>query len=123
MKFLLLLLAFTLGCGAADAPPEQCDQPLPPADEDGVPWPTYSAAQTRLADCAQSPGYSRRRGTCSDGKVLLDREGGGGGETYYFQGEAVVGLKRTPDDAVSCMEYRFGDTRCDGAEIEPIDCP
>jgi hypothetical protein len=122
MKAPLLLLALTLGCGGGDPPPEQCDQPLPPTDEDGVPWPTYAAASAALGDCEQYTGYTRRKGTCADGKALLARDGGFSGETYYFQGETLVGVERSSDDVVSCVRYRFGDTRCADAEGQEIAC-
>jgi hypothetical protein len=123
MRTPLLLLALILACGEADPPPEQCDQPLPPTDEDGVPWPTYTGANAALADCEQYPGQARRSGTCSDGKTLLAREGGFSGETYYFRGEALIGLERSPEYIVSCVEYRFGDTRCDDAQVQELTCP
>ena len=122
MKVPLLLLAFTLACGGGDPPPEECDQPLPATDDDGMPWPTYTTARANLADCEQSPGVTGREGTCADGKVLLARDGGSGGDTYYFQGETLVGLRRSSDLVISCQQYFFGDTRCDDADVEDITC-
>jgi hypothetical protein len=122
MKAPLLLLAFALACGEADPPPEACDQPLPPTDEDGAAWPTFAAARARLADCDQYPGFTRRQGTCADGKASLSRDGGFSGETYYFQGETLVGLQRSSDLVVSCDQYFFGDTRCDDAATEELAC-
>lgn len=117
----ILLLAVALGCGDSTFPPEDCAPPLPPTDDDGDPWPTYTAANAALATCT-ADGYTRRRGSCSDGKAFIEGAGPFTGYTQYFDGEALVGLRRYSDVVSYCDEYRFGDVACDESSAEDIDC-
>lgn len=120
--FVLLLLA--LGCGDAEPPPEACDQPLPPADDDGQPWPTYVVANEAFESCeATNAALQRRRGSCADGKRFLERGGGYSGDTYYFAGDTLVGLLRWTDVVISCTDYRFGDVVCEELDAEELSCP
>jgi hypothetical protein len=117
-RFMLLVLA--LGCG--DEFEFDCDHPLPATDDDGSPWPSYTAASAQLSDCAQLDGYySRQRGACSDGKRFLSKGTGFGGDTLYFDGETVIG--RIPwSDFVTCDPWRYGNTRCEQIDVEEINC-
>lgn len=116
-----LLLALALACGDAALPPEDCDPPLPATDDAGDPWPTYTEANTRFLDC-EDDGSVRRRGACTDGKTFLEQSGPFTGDTYYFEGEAIVGLRRYTDVALACSEYRFGDVSCDEVDVEDVTC-
>ena len=119
----LALALLLLGCSDAALPPEDCEPPLPATDDDGRPWPTYAAADALLTDCEQREEPWRRRGACADGKRFLEQSGGFTGETYYFSGDALVGVRRWTDIVVSCDDYRFGDTRCDEVDVEELSCP
>jgi hypothetical protein len=119
-RILLLLLA--LGCDG-DELELDCDQPLPAVDDDGGPWPSYTAASAQLSDCAQLEGYySRQRGACTDGKRFLSKGTGFVGDTLYFDGEVVIG--RIPwSDFITCDVWRYGETRCEQIDVEEINCP
>ena len=126
MKLPLLLLALSIGCSGSVANEEApiCDEPLPPTDSDGTPWPPFSAANSMLADCAQHEGYYfRRRGSCSDGKQFLSKGTGFVGDTYYFEGEALVGVSTWTDIISSCEENRGGNATCEEINAEEINCP
>lgn len=118
----ILLFAAALGCSDGDLPPEDCSPPLPSSDDSGNPWPTYTQASAALADCSEGA-FTRRRGTCSDGKAFLERSGGFSGETQYFAGEELVGLFRYTDVVFSCEAFMFGDAECDEASVEELSCP
>lgn len=122
MKCLNVLVVLALGCSDAALPPEDCDPPLPAADDDGRPWPTYTDASARLGDC-EGDGSVRRRGACTDGKAFIEQSSSSTGDTYYFLGEELVGLRRYSDVAFDCGEYRFGDASCEEASAEEIECP
>ncbi|HWO10386.1 MAG TPA: hypothetical protein VNN80_12930 [Polyangiaceae bacterium] len=122
MKRLALLLALALGCGGDEYPPENCEPALPPSNDDGDPWPTYGEANATLATCADGA-LTRRRGTCSDGKTFIETAGAFAGDTYYFKGEVLVGVLRYSDVVLACDEYRFGDARCQAADVEELSCP
>src|SRR4051812_31218553 len=128
------LLAVALACTEPD---DSCETNLPifcpnsalaAASPSGQAWPSYSAASSALADCAQSEEYLiRRRGTCSDGKRFLGRDGGFTGDDYFFLGEAVVGFRYWTDVlAVVCGECTpsrgQGDTACDVIEQTESRC-
>lgn len=122
MSRLPLLTALLLACGDGDFPPEDCAPPLPPSNDDGDPWPTYAEASASLSSCPTTA-LVRRRGTCADGKTFLESASGYDGDTQYFDGETLVGLRRFTDAGFSCSEYRFGDVECDEASAEEITCP
>jgi hypothetical protein len=121
MKRALLLAAVALACGDSAWPPENCDPPLPATDDDGRPWPTYTEMAASLSDC-EDDGITRRRGACDDGRLFLEQSGPFTGDTYYYDGEVLVGLRRYSDIASACSEYRFGDASCEEAGVEPIVC-
>lgn len=144
MKRYGLLLFLSLGCGGDTAPSEEiltlyecvdlprrdCSEPLPPSDEDGAAWPTYTEATSQLADCSRRPTgcWQRRRGTCSDGKTFTDWSGGFTGELYYFAGETLVGVWRWTDvidcvDGKSCQGSGLGDPTCVETAAEDVVCP
>jgi hypothetical protein len=122
MKRSLLLALALLGCGDDPLPPEDCSPPLPTTDDDGRPWATYRETDVRLSDCDNGDGVVRRRGACADGKTFLEESGPYTGDTYYFDGERLVGLLRYSDIALACDEYRFGDASCDETAAEDIVC-
>jgi hypothetical protein len=116
-----MFLALALGCGGDSS---DCDQSLPAADDDGNPWPTYSAAAEQASDCAQLGGfYLRRRGACSDGKRFIDRGDGFVGGTSYFEGESLVGRTAWSDIVSECDTWHYGDTSCDEVDVEEMSCP
>jgi hypothetical protein len=138
------LVALCLGCGGDTAPSEDtlglfecvdlprpdCSQPLPPSDDDGGPWPTYTEATRELSDCSQRAGFclGRRHGTCSDGKTFTDWNGGFTGELNYFSGETLVGVWRWSDvvvcvDGVSCQGSGLGDPTCIELTVDDVVCP
>jgi hypothetical protein len=122
MTRLVLLALFALACGDGRLPPEDCEPPLPDVDDEGDPWPTYTEANARLANCTDDA-LTRRRGICADGKSFIARAGGYEADTYYFDGEVLVGLRRSSDVGYSCTTYRFGDTGCEERDVEEVDCP
>jgi hypothetical protein len=139
-----LLVVLCLGCGGDTAPSEEisglfecvelprpdCSEPLPPSDEDRAPWPTYAEATRELADCSQREGgcWQRRQGTCSDGKTFTSWSGGFTGDSYYFEGETLVGVWRWSDiliceNGLACYGSGLGDPSCDETAGEDLTCP
>jgi|SRR5688572_22166186 hypothetical protein len=122
MKCSVLLAVLALGCGDGSWPPEDCDPPLPATDDDGRPWPTYTEANAQL-DACENDAFVLRRGACTDGKTFLEQSGSFTGDTRYFAGEVLVGVRRYSDVVFACDEYRFGDTSCEETTSEELACP
>jgi len=133
MRSIFFALALSLSCGDSE---DECDSILPPGaprghqdlpstDDEGNPWPTYSEATADLEDCTRDEGYRRFRGTCSDGKRFLSRDGGYTGNTRYYggEGEALVGFDSFSDVILECVDPSVGDSRCERTSIEEILCP
>ena len=118
-----MLALLALGCGGDSA--DECpDAPaLPATDDDGNPWPTYSDASAELAACTSDQGYSRFRGTCSDGKRFLQRNGGFTGDTRFYDGETLVGMDSFSDIIFPCDELGVGDWSCERTSTEAVACP
>lgn len=117
-----IVLSTAVGCSDGDLPPEDCEPPLPATNDDGDPWPTYAEANAALERCEDDASI-RRRGTCADGKLFIETLGNFAGDTQYFVGETLVGLRRFSDVVFSCSEYRFGDARCEPTDSNEVVCP
>jgi hypothetical protein len=136
-------LAICLACGGdakpsqaalgllecVDLPRRDCSDPLPPSDEHGARWPTYTEATRQLTDCStrERECLQRRFGTCSDGKTFTDWSGGFVGEGFYFGGETLVGVWRWSDvsfceDGTSCPGFGLGDTTCVEVSVHEVGC-
>jgi hypothetical protein len=129
-----MLAAVSFGCGSdsddecgRSAPPgfPRGHQDLPPTDPEGNPWPTYSEASAELSDCTGDEGYRRFRGTCSDGKPFLSREGGFTGDTRYYDGQTgeLVGTLYDTDYIHPCIDRGVGDSSCERTSAEELVCP
>jgi hypothetical protein len=136
MKRALLLLSASLACGGDSAPedpglcvtldPATCREPLPATDPEGQPWPLYATASAELDACGD-PGYwSRSGGTCADGKRFLAKGGGFSGATYFYEGEALVGVRRWSDvisiECGGCTPDGQGDVECEVIGETSFDC-
>jgi hypothetical protein len=122
MQRRVMLVVLGLACGSDAFPPEECEPPLPAANDDGDPWPTYSEANASVCERA-GVDIIARRGACADGKAFIEVAGGVTGETQYFRGEVLVGVLRYTDIVLACAAYRFGETRCEPESREDVDCP
>jgi hypothetical protein len=93
-QFLLLRSSWLAAAIAATSvtystPGELYPRELEPEDPMGRPWPTYSEALAGLTPCDL---IAVSRGTCSDGKQFLERNGGYTVQTRYYDGERLVGM-------------------------------
>lgn len=119
-----ILLVFVLGCGGDVEPSDGCDYSLPARDSDGSAWPSFDEAQAMWRDCSRIAPPSRRRGSCSDGKLFIDYNGGFSGETLYFRDGTLAGLRRWTDIVIegSCRGG-LGETSCEEIDVEDLSCP
>lgn len=114
-----LLLVAALACSGED----ECHRALP-ADDFGEPWPTFTELRNEVVYCTQPQGLDTRIGTCSDGKTFIDQGHGFTGQSNYFRGEELVGLRRWSDLINGCVDNEsLGDSDCREVEAEDLGCP
>lgn len=120
----LLLLALAtlhwLACSESEPPPCSqrdytiCGSPLGELDELATPWPSFSEDLATI--CADVSFIEASRGECADGKRVLSRSWGFGGDQRFYAGETLVG--RVAGGDVVFVDVDSPQCICGGASFQ-----